>query len=539
MEAACDIFYNIYGNNRRSSVTNDLLRRLDFHALSITLLATTASRNGWDYDRLVKEWEAQRAHMLRADYNESLAVTLEVSLTSPTFSSLGPEARDLLGVVAFFPQGIDENNLDWLFPTISNRRDIFDKFCVLSLTYRGNGFVNMLAPIRDYLRPRDPRLSPLLCATRDHYFRRLSVGVDPDKPGFEEARWIVSEDVNIEHLFDVFTSIDPDRDVTWDVCCDFIEHLYWFKPRQIILRPKIEALPDDRQYKSTCLFKLSGLFKVVGNHVEQKRLLTHTLKLQRRRRDDFGAACTLQSLSEVNRALRLFGEGIRQVKEALGIYERMGHIEGQMRCFGDLARVFLDDNQLEAAEDAAYRAIDLTEQGQEFDLCQLHRVLGNIYRSMGKKMKAIDHFKAALQIARPLNWHDELFWIHDSLAMLFQDEHEFDDANAHIDQAKSHTVDSPYNLGRAMEFQAEVWYQQRRLEDSKLEALRALEIFEELGSTEDAGNCRNLLRKVEQATKDGPLVPSGEFPETTFLPTQANIQLLAKPHPRPLQRMLL
>ena len=42
------------------------------------------------------------------------------------FRGLGPDVRDLLGVIAFFPQGIDENNFDWLFPTIPNKRGIFD-----------------------------------------------------------------------------------------------------------------------------------------------------------------------------------------------------------------------------------------------------------------------------------------------------------------------------------------------------------------------------------------------------------------------------
>jgi hypothetical protein len=98
MEAARDIFYGIYGNRGQSGIINDLLQRLDFHALSITLLATTVSHNAWDYDRLAKEWDAQRAQVLQTDYNESLAATIELSLASPTFRSLGPNARDFLGV---------------------------------------------------------------------------------------------------------------------------------------------------------------------------------------------------------------------------------------------------------------------------------------------------------------------------------------------------------------------------------------------------------------------------------------------------------
>jgi len=156
-------------------------------------------------------------------HNQSLAATIELSLASPMFQELGPDARELLGVVAFFPQGVDENNFDWLFPA---RSSVFDTFCNLSLTYQSRGFITMLAPPRDYLYPKGPKLSQLLCTTKDRYFSRLSVQVDPDNPGFGEARWIVSEDVNVEHLLDVFTSTDADSDDLWNACAHFIQHLY-------------------------------------------------------------------------------------------------------------------------------------------------------------------------------------------------------------------------------------------------------------------------------------------------------------------------
>jgi hypothetical protein len=187
MEAACDIFYGIYDDEGRSDVVSDLLKRLDFHALSIELLATTASHNMWGYDRLAQEWDAHRTRALRTDYDESLAATVELSLASPTFRGLGPNARELLGVIAFFPHGIDENNLDLFFPTIPDRKNIFDKFCLLSLTYRSGGFITMLAPLRAYLHPEDPASSPLLHATRE-CLRHLSVHVDPGSPIYEEAR---------------------------------------------------------------------------------------------------------------------------------------------------------------------------------------------------------------------------------------------------------------------------------------------------------------------------------------------------------------
>jgi hypothetical protein len=58
MEAASNIFYGIYGDGGRSSIVNDLFKRLGFHALLVTLLATPASYNGWDYDQLTIQWNA-------------------------------------------------------------------------------------------------------------------------------------------------------------------------------------------------------------------------------------------------------------------------------------------------------------------------------------------------------------------------------------------------------------------------------------------------------------------------------------------------
>jgi tetratricopeptide (TPR) repeat protein len=503
MKAACDIFYDIYSDRGRSNVIDHLLERLDFHALSITLLATTASHNGWDYDRLADEWDAQRAQVLQTDYNKSLAATIELSLTSPTFRSLGPDARDLLGVIAFFPQGINEKNVDWLFPTIPNGKNTFDRFCVLSLTYRSNGFIRMLAPIRDYLGPRDPRSSPLLCATRDQYFTRLSVDVNPAKPGFEGTKWIVSEDVNVEHLLDVFTSINPGSGDIWGASYYFMDHLYWHKPRQTTLRSKIEALPDDHHQKPKCLTQLSRLFTRIGNYAEQKRLLTHTLDLQRRRGDDAWIAFTLRELSRVNRHLGLVGEGMQQVKEALEIFKRISNTKEQIECLHILAWLLFEDKQYDAAENTASRAIDLvTEEHHEFLLCRLNQVLGNILQSKGEKEKAIHHFETAINIASSSGWHDVLFWNHYSLASLFRDDGKFDDANAHTKQAKSHAVNDAYKLGRAMEMQARVWYQQLRYKEAKLETLHALEILEGLGAARDAELLRGFLRMVEGDMKN-------------------------------------
>ena len=159
------------------------------------------------------------------------------------------------------------------------------------------------------------------------------------------------------------------------------------------------------------------------------------------------------------------------------------------------------------AEDAASRAIDLASgKGHEYLLCQLHQILGRVYGSNGEKEKAIHHFETAIRIASPFNWHDILFWTHYSLALLFLDKDEFDDASTHITRAKKHAVNDAYQLGSAVESQAKVWYRQRSLEDAKTEALHALQIYESLWLEKDVARCRNLLQKVKRAKESGKLV---------------------------------
>jgi tetratricopeptide (TPR) repeat protein len=157
----------------------------------------------------------------------------------------------------------------------------------------------------------------------------------------------------------------------------------------------------------------------------------------------------------------------------------------------NLAWLFESDNQLDAAEEAAFRAIDLLPaEGEQYQVCQSHRALGEIYGSKGEIKKAIRHYELALGIASTFNWHYDLFWVHYKLAGLFRNEGRFDDANDHIERAKSHTVNSAYNLGLATEEQAKIWYMQHRLEEARTEALRAADIYAKLGAAKDVERCQ-------------------------------------------------
>ena len=275
-----------------------------------------------------------------------------------------------------------------------------------------------------------------------------------------------------------------------------------------MLGPKIEGLPDDHHSKPQCLFQLSQLFSSVGNEVERKRLLVYTLKLWRELGDNPEVAETLGFLSDANRRLGLYEEGVEQAKEALEIFERLNDKLGQANSWDWLAWLLYHDDRLDAAEEAASEAIKLfLDEGDQFPVCGCHRLLGLIYRSKGKIEEAISHFETALGIASPFNWQDELFWNHFNLAVLFWGEQRLDDAHAHIDRAKSHATNDPYHLGRAMELHGRIWYEESKFEEAKSEVLRAADVFEKLGTLVELEWCRETLRDIEEAKSP---VASGE-----------------------------
>ena len=301
-------------------------------------------------------------------------------------------------------------------------------------------------------------------------------------PNFRETRWITSEDVNVEHLLDVFTTIDANSDGVWDTCAHFMEHLVWHKKRLTTLAPKIKGLLDDHRSKPECLFQLSRLFESVGNIVERKQLLTRALTIWRERGSGHPVGRTLVELSGVNQVIGLHKEGIQQAKEASDIFERLGDTASQAQCLIGLAHSLCLDKQFDAAEDSAFRAIALLpEKGEEFRVCESHRALGIICRFKGDIKKAVHYFEVAIGIASSFNWHETLFCLHCETADLFRNGGRFDDAHNHIEHAKSHTAGNTYYLGCAMELQARVWYNQHRLEEAKSDALRATDVYEKIG----------------------------------------------------------
>ena len=74
-------------------------------------------------------------------------------------------------------------------------------------------------------------------------------------------------------------------------------------------------------------------------------------------------------LSDTNRLMCLYEEGIRKAKGALEILERLGNTPAQAGCLIELAWSVHDDKQFDAAEEAASHAIDLMKHYLEWAVC--------------------------------------------------------------------------------------------------------------------------------------------------------------------------
>ena len=144
---ARDTFYGLC-NLGKSPVVDNLIAKLDFHPLSIDLLAKSVRENDWDEPMLLKALDDGQTSVLKEQYHQSLRGATELSFRSPTIQKLGTTARGVLEGIAAYPGGVEERRLERTFPGIAAVGVAVDVLCRFSLIYRQDGFVKMLSPFR-------------------------------------------------------------------------------------------------------------------------------------------------------------------------------------------------------------------------------------------------------------------------------------------------------------------------------------------------------------------------------------------------------
>ena len=338
----------------------------------------------------------------------------------------------------------------------------------------------------------------LLCSVKECYFSRLALSVETVGHGNDETRWITSEDVNAEHLLDIFTSADTNSENVWDACENLMLHLYFHKPRLPVFEQKIRRLPDGYPSKPACLSSLSSLFSAVGNSVEQQQLLCRALKLYRERGDDDDIAFTLLHLSPVSSSLGLHEEGILQAREAMAIFRQLGNTIGVVDCYAFLSSLLRRVNRLDEADECEMQAIRLadalTPDADPVFCGSLHASLAVIYFNRGNMEKTISHSEASLGV---LTTRSNRFHIHCAQVSAHIMEGRFGDAEAHLEHAGLLAANDSSELGILMLLRAGLFRGQGKFAEAGSETSCALDLLERLGGGDRVEEAKDFLDLID------------------------------------------
>ncbi|KAG9309690.1 hypothetical protein JVU11DRAFT_10363 [Chiua virens] len=261
-------FREIYHNEISDKEIDKLLAAIDFHPLSISILAYTARENRWSAKVLSDRWNSQRSELLQSgDGKDNLEFTIRLSLESPSVKALGHDALRVLRIIAFFPQGINQDHLTRLFPSVLRISSITDTLCRVSLVHTSTAFVTMLAPVRLFLETLPIAGLELLKDVRSMYYKSLE---EISREKNSRADFLVSDHLNIECLIAIdIAQPPPDIPNITSACRRFLLGLKWHKPRHTSLRPVISSLPEEtsseKASKAECLFALGCLFYELSN----------------------------------------------------------------------------------------------------------------------------------------------------------------------------------------------------------------------------------------------------------------------------------
>jgi tetratricopeptide (TPR) repeat protein len=267
LPSARTAFFRIY---RRANPSDDgeeidiLLNELEFHSLSINLLANAAQQNNWPPPILLKRWNDRHSKVLDHGRGklQSLSFTMQLSLSSPSIQNLGEDGRRALAVIAFLPQGLNESLASDLLLSIPQVDTICDVLCMQSLVYRQSSFIKMLAPIRRYVQDSLPP-PDTTCLQDIRNFYNNSVQ-QCSKELNHYADIIISDSLNIEHVvaFDL-AQVPGDMSEIYNTIPTFLKRLYCHQPRPTTLAPAIFNVVENSStwtLKAHCLWHLGVLY---------------------------------------------------------------------------------------------------------------------------------------------------------------------------------------------------------------------------------------------------------------------------------------
>ncbi|KAG1731570.1 hypothetical protein EDB19DRAFT_1912474 [Suillus lakei] len=270
LSSAQETFFRIYHQVSRSNAEEEithLLKELEFHPLSINLLANAAQLNSWPPDLLLKRWDNRRS------------------------KNLGEDGRRALAVVAFLPQGLNDDLGSDLLPSFQ-QTDI-NTICDCSMWA-----ISRLSPRQLY---QDARARSSLCA---RFIATLLISCSNEQDNHADI--VISDHLNIEHIIASDLAHVPDgTEEIYDVCCRFLWCLQRHHPRPTILTQAIFNIAENSSTwtpKARCLYHLGWLYNTLTQLTESIKTIQAAQVLSLAAGDHRHVALCVTSLAEKYRS---------------------------------------------------------------------------------------------------------------------------------------------------------------------------------------------------------------------------------------------
>jgi len=178
--------------------TERIIEELEYHPLSINILANAAAVNQWSLRQLEENWLRQRKSSIletAKDRYHSVGIAFEISVSCSAFDETRVLVMKLLRAVSFLPEGIHRRDLDSILQ-IDSAIKIAESICRCSLTYWRSDRLTVLSPIRIYIMEQhNIDLSyddELITSIRHHFHGQLET---------DSAYCAREEHANIDRIF--------------------------------------------------------------------------------------------------------------------------------------------------------------------------------------------------------------------------------------------------------------------------------------------------------------------------------------------------
>ncbi|KAG1724114.1 hypothetical protein EDD22DRAFT_974420 [Suillus occidentalis] len=350
LSSAQAAFFQIYQRASYSEAgedIQDLLKELDFHPLSINILANAAQQNGWSPATLLKRWDDRHSKVLDAGKgkSQSLSDTMQLSLSSPSIQDLGEDGLRALTIIAFLPQGLNENLAGDLLPSLPEVDAICDVLCMQSLVYRQDNYIKVLAPVRHYVR--DSLQAPDLMCLRDMrtFYYRTVQRCSRERDFY--AKIVISDHLNIEHVVAFNLAYIPyNAEETYTACQQFLERLEWHLPRPTTLTLAISDIVENSStwtLKANCLSSLAQLYNALSQLAEASQAFKAAETLYLTAGNPEGMAHSLITRADLLRCQGRYFQSQSLLENLQHSYSRMSLSEAMKTrawFFLDMARMY-------------------------------------------------------------------------------------------------------------------------------------------------------------------------------------------------------